>query len=169
MRGMEKLQAEIDKYAANAEIKRLATAFKTQRTEQVLLGVLFSIAARIEEEGEAPTPMVDKSGFFNELDLENIKENDVITTDRPLRLVIDQMQDGAGRLWIPFFTDDDEVSKGQTANVVMNLPIRNLLESAYGMEKVEGLVINPFGDVMTLPKSILQIIVNELKARKESK
>lgn len=51
----------------------------------------------------------------------------------------------------------------------MNLPIRKLLESAYGMEKVEGLVINPFGDAMTLPKSLLQIIVNELKAREENK
>ena len=63
---MEDMQVKADPYAANAEIKRLATVFKTQRTEQVLLGVLFSIAARIEEEGEAPTPMVDKSGFFNE-------------------------------------------------------------------------------------------------------
>lgn len=166
---MEDMQVKADPYAANAEIKRLATVFKTQRTEQVLLGVLFSIAARIEEEGEAPTPTVDKSGFFNELDFETIKVNETITTDKPIRLVIDQMQDGAGRLWIPLFTDNDEVSKGQTANVVMNLPIRNLLESAYGMEKVEGLVINPFGDAMTLPKSLLQIIVNELKAREENK
>ena len=46
------------------------------------------------------------------------------------------------------------------ANININMPIRTILEEGIIDEKVCGVVINPFGDFMPLPKDILKIILD---------
>lgn len=101
--------------------------------------------------------------FDNVLGLLNVDDmitGKTVTMPEDLRLHFDKMQDGMGELWIPLFTDMEELNKQPTTNININMPIRTILEEGIIDEKVYGVVINPFGDSMPLPKDILKIILN---------
>ena len=44
----------------------------------------------------------------------------------------------------------------------MRFPITEIVKAALKREDVEGIVINPFGESLTLPKHILQMLMEHL-------
>ena len=78
-----------------------------------------------------------------------------------MRLQIDTVGNGNGKEWIPLYTDEEEINKQQTANIHINMAITDIIKSAYYSERAEGLIINPFGAALTMPKDILKLIVDK--------
>jgi len=149
-----------DPYAHNKYIKMAVDMIhKTQKKESYakLLDVLIK---RIKEDGEVPTPMVDKNHVMDSINLETMMLGEAFSLDQDLRLTIDKMQDAQGNIWTPLYTDDDEVNKGETPNIRMNISILAIIQEAYYYEESKGLVINPFGQALTIPKDILKILLD---------
>ena len=157
-----------DGYKENDRIKACVAEFHVKEDGESATKVLLSIVERILNEGEAPTPMVDHSDFFNQLTLETILEKKEFVTDREVRMTVDLMQSSDEKKWIPLFTGNEEIDKGITTNIRMNVPIRDLVNCAFSYSDVEGLVINPFGESMALPKGILSVLLGWLEESERS-
>lgn len=129
-----------------------------------LLDVLMK---RILEEGEAPTPMVDKNHVMDSISPETIMLGDTFTLDSDLCLTIDKMQDEQGNIWTPLFTDEEEADKDEGTNIRINVSILTIIREAYYYEESKGLVINPFGQSLAIPKEALKLILDQLEKSDE--
>lgn len=148
------------------EIYQAVSEEDNRNAYATLIGVL---AKRMADDGEAPAPMVDKNNVLGEM-LENmdptsIKAGDIISLDQEVRMTIDLVRDNAGNVWVPLYTDNGEIDKGETTNLRINMSIKNLLEEAYHYENACGLVINPFGKAVSLPKEIVKIVLDYYEDR----
>ncbi len=154
--------ADAPDYRDNQYIKMAVEKVLEEMTNENLLTLCNVLLRRMQDEGQVPTPMVDKNHVMDSLDPNEIRMGEDITFDEQMRLVIDTMKDGQDHLWIPLFTDEDELYKGQTANIILNLPILDVLKSCLNTSDVQGIVINPFGRSLTLPKDILKMMLDTL-------
>lgn len=146
-------------YADNRYIKMAVANFYEKHDEQALFTILDVLLKRIMDDGQAPAPMVDVNHTTARFDPATMCIGAEIQLDEDLRLRFDTMRDGDGKLWIPLFTDDEELDRGDTTNIRMNASIRTILDTGLHSENAEGVVINPFGDPLTLPKDILAVLL----------
>ena len=93
---------------------------------------------------EAPTPMVDANGVLGDIKAEDLKEGDTLRIEEEVRLQFDTMKNEAGVEFMPLFTDEEELRRGNTTNVTLNVPIEMILMNGMTSERVAGVVINPF-------------------------
>ena len=120
------------------------------------------LCSRMRMEGHALVPFVTvNEDAFSELDIENIKEGDTFQLNQDVRLRMDTVSEGKDEEWFCLFTSEEELRKQQTGNVIMSLPISEMLETSVRSEKVKGVVINPFGKFVKLDKDILKVILQE--------
>ena len=113
---------------------------------------------------------VDVNNAMESLNLDNLTAGDTFSLNKEMRLRIDTVTNGNGQEWIPLYTDEEEISKQPTANIHVNMPIYDVLASGFYSDRAEGVVINPFGLGLLVPKDILQIVikrVDELKSEKQ--
>ena len=153
----------IDDYENNKYIKMAVSEVYRTHDQQAFWMVLDVLMKRMAEEGQAPTPMVDVNHVMDSLDPNSLTMGGHFSLDQDMRLTIDTMQDGEGKQWIPLFTDDEELHKGETTNISINMTIQAILESGYHSDRAEGVVINPFGQALTLPKEILKIALEHFE------
>lgn len=150
-------------YARNICIKSAVEQVIQSQNEGDYAKLLDVIVQRIMEGGEVPTPMVDKNHVMDSIELKNIKIGDTLGFDQDLRLTIDKMRDMEGNIWTPLYTDDNEVDKGDTPYIRVNMSIMTIIKEAYYYEKSKGLVINPFGQAFTIPKEILKLMIDTVE------
>ena len=158
-----------DPYRNNKFIKMAAENFSKDRTEDNLYKMLDVLFRRMMEDGEAPAAMVDVNNVLGSIDIMGMSKNDTFTLEQGMRLRIDTVQRVEGEIWIPLYTDMEELGKMPTTNLTMNMPIYEILKNGLA-DDVEGIVINPFGLALQIPKVIMNIIVKryeELKGVKE--
>jgi len=148
-------------YADNKCIKETAELFGTARNEENLFNLFNVLIDRMLVNAEAPAAMVDVNGVMDFDKIMNLSKGDTFTLDQELRLRIETVSTRKGQEWIPLYTDEEEINRQPTANVHINMPIANIIKSAYSDENVEGLVINPFGKALTMPKNILKLVVEK--------
>ena len=156
-------ESEPDPYAENAPIKAAIAEFYRTGNKNAILALLSILLRRMAEDGEAPAPMVDADHVMDAIDPETITVGEDITLERDLRLTMDTMMDGEGNQWIPLFTDTEELERGTSANIRINAPIRYVLESGLYSERAQGVVINPFGTPLELPKEILRLVLERME------
>ena len=60
-----------------------------------------------------------------------------------------------------FVTGEEESRRQQCGNVIMSIPLYDMMEIAYKSDKVQGLVINPFGKYVRLTKELLGFLIKE--------
>lgn len=148
-------------FADNKCIKEAADLFGSKRNEENLFNLFNVLIDRMLVNAEAPAAMVDVNGVIDFDKIMNLSKGDTFTLDQELRLRIETVSTGKGQEWIPLYTDEEEINRQPTANVHINMPIANIIKSAYSDENVEGLVINPFGKALTMPKNILKLVVEK--------
>ncbi len=147
-----------DPYENNKFIKMAVNQIaKTNSVDDKLM--LFKVLMkRMDEEGEAPTPMVDVNNVIGEFDPDKMLAGKPFQIGKEMRLRKDTMKDGSGNEWFPLFTDKEELDKQPTTNIIINHPIKIILEDGLKSDRVRGVVINPFGQSMTLTKEILKVL-----------
>ncbi len=137
-------------------------ALETKRVEDLIL-LLDVLAKRIEENGEAPTPMVDVNNVFGEFDPNKMVMGKSFQIGKEMRLRKDTVRDEKGDEWFPLFTDNEELNKQPTTPISINHPIKIILEDGLKSDRVQGVVINPFGKALRLPKDILKILFKHIE------
>lgn len=150
-------------YENNKYIKMAADMVRKSGEKEAFLVLLDVLRVRLTEEGEAPTPMVDKNGVMNAIDLSSLVMGKEFKLEEDLRLTIDKIKDSDGNIWVPLYTDNDEIDKGNTPNIRVNMAIEVLLDEAVRYEESKGLVVNPFGDPITVPKEIVKLLLDEYR------
>lgn len=154
-----KLPDDVDDYSFNKFIKEYIGEYKNG-DDKARVRLLVSLVMRIYENGQAPTPMEDNNEN-GELDPDTIVAGNQSALDTDFNLRIHVVTDEAGKRWIPFFTDEDELFKEETTSVIMNMPIGIIFEDGLFIEDVEGVVINPFGDALYLDKEKCEAILKQ--------
>ena len=100
--------------------------------------------------------------MYCDLDVYNLKKGDTVTLNHDVRMHMDtvtsETEDGE---WFFFFTNHEELKRQESGNVVMSVPLKDMLEISYHSNKVNGLVVNPFGRYVKLDKKLLKIILDE--------
>ena len=152
-------ESDEDSYEKNKYIRMAIGQIHANPVEKSYYVLLDVILKRLLENGMAPTPMVDVNGVMDTIDADNLKVGDTISLSQDMRLRIDTMQDPEGRIWIPLFTDEEELHKQPTANVVINMDLRSLLAVGADKEDVTGVIINPFTEAFPLEKPLLKAIL----------
>ena len=99
--------------------------------------------------------------MFSDLDVYDLKEGDALTLEHDVRLIMDIVTEGNDEEWFYFFTGEEELRRKQCGNVIMSIPLYDMMKIAYKSEKVQGLVINPFGKYVRLTKELLGFILKE--------
>ena len=147
-----------DPYANNKYIKlAVAKAKESLKAEDMIL-VLEAVAGRIADHGQAPTPMVDMCHMVEALSPDDVILGKSFSFDHDLRLRMDTMKDEQGGEWFPLFTDEEELNRQPTTNVTLNVDIKAIVENGLVSDRVKGVVINPFGQPLPLPKDLLKLI-----------
>ena len=154
---------EQDPYANNRYIKFAVEQFRKTNDTEDLIRILAVLEKRIQEDGEAPTPMIDVNNIIDEFDPDKMVAGKPFQIGKEMRLRKETMKGADGKEWFPLFTDMEELNKQPTTNINMNCPIRIILEDALNSDRVEGAVINPFGQSFTLNKEILRIFFNHIE------
>ena len=112
---------------------------------------------------------------LEDLDIEQIKARlekcDTLQTEEEVRLRMDTMIDDESGLWLPMFINRRELDMGRTANVIMPVPIMDILKAGLEREDLKGVVINPFSRPFTMPKELLRKFIGDYEAyvKKEGK
>ncbi len=157
-----------DDYIENAPLDAAFAIFQGETDEkkrtEAFITFLNVMAKRITEEATVPMPFVDvNNAMFEGLDLENAKAGDTIQLKEEVRLRMDTMKDGEGDEWLPLFLSEKELHKGQTANIIMPVPIIDVLKYGYEWESVKGVVVNPFGSPFVIRKNLLYKFIRDLE------
>lgn len=159
-----------DPYENNKYIKIAVKRISETNSVDDKLMLLKVLMKRMDEEGEAPTPMVDVNNVIGEFDPDKMVAGKPFQIGKEMRLRKDTMKDGSGNEWFPLFTDMEELNKQPTTNITINHPIKIILEDGLKSDRVQGVVINPFGQSMTLTKEILKVLFeNYIRIKGENK
>lgn len=155
-----------NRYEDNKYIVMAAEAFRQDRSRENLFRMLDVLLQRMLDEGEAPMAMVDVNHSFDLFELADAKVGDSFTLKEGARLRIDTVSNEPGVEWIPLYMDEDEINKMPTANIHINMSIYDILASGLRSNRASGIVINPFGLALTVPKDILEIVVKRYEEMK---
>ncbi len=163
----EDKKMEDNRYEDNKYIKMAAEEFAKDRSEDNLFRLFDVLLKRMIDDGEVRSPMVDVNNVFGSFKLEDLDKGDTFTIDQEMRLRIDTVTNGDGNKWIPLYTEEAEMLAKPTTNLSINLQIYKVLMA--GLEDdVAGIVINPFGLALTMPKDVLRIVVRRYEELRNS-
>ena len=162
-------EEEEEDYVENARLRAAYLLFHDEEDEnkraEMFITFLNELFRRIVEGGTVPAPFVDVHGdFFSEMQLDKIKLGETVTTKNPIRLKMDTMTDSEGNIWLPLFMNKEELSKGQTGNIISPVRIVDVLRMGLEREDLKGVVINPFGRAFTMPKELLDRFLKDYDA-----
>ena len=151
-------------YADNETLNKVFTAFAVEGDEDKRVSAFTEffnlLTQRVFEGAMVPTPFEDvNNAFVRSFDFSKIKSGDIVETKEEVRLRVDKMKDGNGDLWIPVFLSEEELRKGDTANITMPMYIYDLLNLGLNDESVKGVIINPFGKFYPLGKDVLRTFI----------
>ncbi len=93
--------------------------------------------------------------FLSQMDLESLRVGDGFSLKKPVRLKVDTMKDGEGEVWVPLFFNMDQISMGQTGNIITPVKIEDVLKTGLERDDLQGVVIDPFGKPYTIRKNLL--------------
>lgn len=122
----------------NEQIEKSIKELKEEFTDENLSVVLTVIRKRAVENGQFVVA-VDATSGMDSLSLKTANFN--------------------GKKWFVAYTSFEEEMKGQL-NVVSGFlaDIAKLLEMVAGSSEVEGIILNPYGNMITLNKQIIEVI-----------
>ena len=104
---------------------------------------------------------IDVNNTLGKINNDNLNVGDIFNLKEELRLKVDLVKDEDNNLFMPFYTSLEEINKKPTTGVRMKWPVKALIEDAYNLEEIKGLVINPFSDRINLSKEVLNYIIKQ--------
>lgn len=150
-----------DAYSNNIYIKMAVEHCYNERNEENLLTLLNVLCKRMAEGGEVLMPMIDVNGTMSSLTSDDLCLGKTYQITEEVRLRMDTVVDNDGEQWFPLFTDEEELDRQPTTNIRINTSIEQVLRNGVNSDRVRGVVINPFGHMIAIPKEILKFVFKE--------
>ena len=121
--------------------------------------VITSLCFRMKKEGCCLVPFVTSEGaMFSELDISELKEGDTLTLDHEVRMRMDTVAAGDEVEWLYILTNEEELHRNRTPDVIVEVPFEDIFQIAARNEKVAGVVVNPFGKYFKVDKKVIDCI-----------
>ena len=156
-------------YARNSIIKLAVEKIYELESQENFVRVITAIQKRLEEHAEVIVPVIDENHVMDSVDPEKLTIGGTLKIEHEMRLTIDKLINEHGDIWVPLYTDEEEINKGETSNIRINMDLLTVIEEAVCYEKSNGLIINPFGKRMVIPKKYLQILLLEDRMMRDIK
>lgn len=130
-----------------------------KRDHESFVDVITSLCFRMKKEGCGLVPFVTSEGaMFSELDISELKEGDTLTLDHEVRMRMDTVATGDEVEWLYIFTNEEELHRNRTPDVIVEVPFEDIFQIAARNEKVAGVVVNPFGKYFKVDKKVIDCI-----------
>lgn len=143
----------------NALIEGSIARLHEEVNEERVTEFMKIIVYRMLQEGMFVVPYITDVPVVDEEQLDQLQVGSTFSLQHDVRMKMETVTDDKGRQWLGVFTSAEEMHKGSSGNVQMCMGIRQVLEQALNWDKVEGLVINPFGCFVQLQKEMLADIL----------
>ena len=144
---------------ANKMIEAVIDQYYVQQDENGMLLFMEAMVERMRQAGEFVVPYITVGSFMSEEQIHKVKVGDTISLDHDVRLKMETVKDASGKEWLGVFTSSEEMHKGSAGNVQMNQPILSILKLALEWEKMNGIVINPFGKYIQMTKKMIEVLI----------
>ena len=144
----------------NHMIETAINQYYIQQDKDRMLLFMEVMVTRMQHEGEFVVPYITDDSLFSEEQLSSMKIGDVVSADHDVKLRIETVKDAGENEWLGVFTSSEEMRKGSAGNVQMNQSILSILKLALDWEKVQGIVINPFGKYIQITKKMIELLIS---------
>ena len=162
----ERASEDNEDLVGNVAIETAIDQLYVKDDENNFLFLITMFCSRMKSKGHVLVPFVIiGEDMFSDLDVYSLKEGDTLTLDHDVRMHMDTVTEGKDEEWFYFFTGEEELRRQQSSNVIMSIPIYDIMQIAYKSEKVQGLVVNPFGKFVRLNKELLGFIIKEYEEK----
>ena len=149
----------------NAWIANYAEMLNNSKTKEEMmenyLNIINLLSDRYLDNEEVLVPCIDVNNTLGKINNDNLNVGDIFNLKEELRLKVDLVKDEDNNLFMPFYSSLEEINKKPTTGVRMKWPVKALIEDAYNLEEIKGLVINPFSDRINLSKEVLNYIIKQ--------
>jgi len=89
---------------------------------------------------------------------ENIEVGKTYTTEKPIGINFAHlMVNGSDQYFIPVFTSEEELQKGELSSVI-NFPLERLFDSVGDWDRCLGVVVNPWDKKLVLDRHMIQVV-----------
>lgn len=116
----------------------------------------------IQDEAYIIVPVIIPDTFKNNFSPENAKPGDVITLEDELHISFQHLSEPDGRYWYAAFTSRQEFERGENSDTVAYL-MKGIMEIVLEDENSIGLVINPWGENISLDKDLLKNLLGNTR------
>ncbi len=124
--------------------------------EQNVIPILSALIKAMDEGMEIILPVIFPEGFCGK-ELSEPEGGNAVSGEMQLHekaempVQIQHLDAGDGKYWLPVFTNQQEIEKGEPTSMLPQL-LRQTLEEAQKWENCAGVVINPFGAYFQIAK-----------------
>lgn len=143
----------------NELVEAAISEFKQHCTEEGLRFILYTLEMRMQQNGHFILPTQAQFDFTKLFDLSKINAGDVITNPEESHFTFCTVQDEDRNLWMVAFTSKEEYEKGESVSAVFSQFIDWIFDATLQNDSVAGIVINPWGESIRLPKDILTALM----------
>ena len=154
------LSSQDDFPNSNKMIEDVIDQYYVQNNKDGMLVFMKTLLISIEQGGELVVPYITTHSILSKEQLNSINIGDTFTLDHDVKLKLETVKDVKGKEWMGVFTSTNEMHKGSSGNVQINQSILSILKSVLDLEKVNGIVINPFGKHIQINKNMIALLIS---------
>lgn len=142
----------------NEIIEKAIVELNTERNQDNFFAVLESIRFRMNDHGSFLVPVEIPQAAIDMIDLENVKVGDVVQAKEDLHFVMRKLQLENCEEALVAFTSQEEINKGQPTSILSH-SMDTFLKGVVGMDRIVGVVLNPWGASFLLEKDMIEMIL----------
>lgn len=130
--------------------------FCTDRDKEAEDRLFDAVGFGIMEEANVIVPFSSKLPLISEEQLEKLALKKTFTLEEDIHCEMETVMDENDDEWIPIFTNQSESRRQNTGNVMVMICLKDIMEKALAMDKVKGVVFNPFGTFVSVTKEFIE-------------
>jgi ADP-ribosylglycohydrolase len=145
--------------AGNEAIEAAVNQWYLQNDKDGMLLFMEVLVSRMQRDGDFAVPYISDIPLMTEEQASKAQCGQTFSLENDIRLKMETVKDEDGVEWMGVFTSSNEMHKGCTGNIQINQSIKDMLELALEWDKVNGIVINPFGMYARMSKELIQLVL----------
>lgn len=144
----------------NGAIEAAIDRLYYQNDKNGMLLFMEVMVSRMQQDGDFAVPYISDIPLMSDEQLSKAQIGQEFSMEKDIRLKMETVIDSDGNEWMGVFTTSEEMHKGSAGNIQINQSITDMLQLALNWDKVEGIVINPFGKFVQLKKEMIKLIID---------
>ncbi len=141
----------------NRHLEKAISVFYDASTKENLVQILAVISKRMKQQGQLIAAVEQSPAMFDLFDPAHLKAGDTVTVQKDLHFRFRKIQTEDGREWLAVFTSEKEVRKGEPTSTLV-ISIKDHLEAVLDMDKVAGVIINPWDQSLLMDKELIRVL-----------